>query len=245
MQVPFRDSKLTKLLADCLGGNSHTTLVATVGPLRYNTGETLSTLLFAQRCMDITTSATVNAVIDYREMCEALRMALAASENEHRQREAMMRAHYEQLLRAQNSPKHAGAPARVFDARDGDVVRFCYGAEQRERSGRASTDAAGAALCVADLLQELYQRTADPIAANTYRAAAQQAFWVMREQGSCAWAARRGSGLTVAQRCATPTCSARHTLSGSQLRTRMPLCEVRLGRAGLVGEGGGAGEASD
>ena len=44
VKVPYRDSKLTRLLAHSLGGNSKTVLVATVSGDVVNAGETLSTL---------------------------------------------------------------------------------------------------------------------------------------------------------------------------------------------------------
>eukprot|EP01051_Picozoa_sp_SAG22_P019072 SAG22_NODE_3404_length_1731_cov_3.185662_2_plen_114_part_00 len=47
--VPFRDSKLTRLLQDSLGGNTKTTLVVACSPHPDNAEETLSTLKFAQR----------------------------------------------------------------------------------------------------------------------------------------------------------------------------------------------------
>ncbi|EJW81004.1 kinesin family member 3B, partial [Wuchereria bancrofti] len=45
--VPYRDSKLTRLLQDSLGGNSRTVMVANIGPASYNYEETLSTLRYA------------------------------------------------------------------------------------------------------------------------------------------------------------------------------------------------------
>lgn len=72
--------QLTRMLTDALGGNSFTTLIATVGPIKYNAGETLSTLLFATRCMDVATRATLNAEVDYKELCERLRLALTAAQ---------------------------------------------------------------------------------------------------------------------------------------------------------------------
>ena len=51
--VPYRDSKLTRLLQDSIGGTARTALIATVGPARRNQSETLSTLSFAARCMNI------------------------------------------------------------------------------------------------------------------------------------------------------------------------------------------------
>ncbi|CAN0013117.1 unnamed protein product, partial [Ascophyllum nodosum] len=47
--VPYRDSKLTRLLQDSLGGNTRTTIIACVNPLAAHTNETMSTLLFAAR----------------------------------------------------------------------------------------------------------------------------------------------------------------------------------------------------
>ena len=47
--VPYRDSKLTRILQDCLGGNCKTTLVATVTPVASCYLETLNTLKFAKR----------------------------------------------------------------------------------------------------------------------------------------------------------------------------------------------------
>merc|ERR1719221_1408035 len=45
--VPYRDSKLTRLLQDSLGGGSKTLIVATVSPARENIEETVSTLHYA------------------------------------------------------------------------------------------------------------------------------------------------------------------------------------------------------
>lgn len=47
--VPYRDSKLTRILNDSLGGTASTSLIATVGPSPSNYNETLSTLQFASR----------------------------------------------------------------------------------------------------------------------------------------------------------------------------------------------------
>lgn len=47
--VPYRDSKLTRLLQNSLGGNSWTALLATLNPTRSNYEECLSTLQFANR----------------------------------------------------------------------------------------------------------------------------------------------------------------------------------------------------
>ncbi|XP_029377635.1 uncharacterized protein kif16bb [Echeneis naucrates] len=58
--IPYRDSVLTWLLKDSLGGNSITTMIATVSPADVNYGETLSTLRYASRAKNIVNSPTVN-----------------------------------------------------------------------------------------------------------------------------------------------------------------------------------------
>ncbi|XP_076903266.1 kinesin-like protein KIN-12C isoform X2 [Bidens hawaiensis] len=58
--VPYRDSRLTFLLQDSLGGNSKTTIIANVSPSMCAANETLSTLKFAQRAKLIQNNAKVN-----------------------------------------------------------------------------------------------------------------------------------------------------------------------------------------
>ncbi|PPQ93251.1 hypothetical protein CVT25_015249 [Psilocybe cyanescens] len=58
--VPYRDSKLTRLLQDSLGGNAHTLMIACVSPAEWNAGETINTLKYANRARNIKNRATVN-----------------------------------------------------------------------------------------------------------------------------------------------------------------------------------------
>lgn len=58
--VPYRDSKLTFLLKDSLGGNSKTVIIANVSPSISSAGETLSTLNFARRAKYIRNKAIIN-----------------------------------------------------------------------------------------------------------------------------------------------------------------------------------------
>ncbi|XP_062857158.1 kinesin-like protein KIF3C [Trichomycterus rosablanca] len=58
--VPYRDSKLTRLLRDSLGGNAKTVMVATLGPANFNYEESLSTLRYANRAKNIKNAPRVN-----------------------------------------------------------------------------------------------------------------------------------------------------------------------------------------
>lgn len=58
--VPYRNSKLTRLLQDSLGGNSQTLMLACVSPSDLNTNETLSTLKYANRAKNITNRVVMN-----------------------------------------------------------------------------------------------------------------------------------------------------------------------------------------
>ncbi|KAJ8975927.1 hypothetical protein NQ317_014887, partial [Molorchus minor] len=58
--IPYRDSNLTRLLKDSLGGNSITLMIACVSPADYNIDETLSTLRYADRARKIKNKPIVN-----------------------------------------------------------------------------------------------------------------------------------------------------------------------------------------
>ena len=58
--IPYRDSKLTRLLQDSLGGNSHTLMIACVSPADTNLEETISTLRYADRARKIKNKPIVN-----------------------------------------------------------------------------------------------------------------------------------------------------------------------------------------
>ncbi|CAG8494623.1 40522_t:CDS:2, partial [Gigaspora margarita] len=57
--IPYRDSKLTRLLQDSLGGNALTLMIACVSPAEYNVGETLNTLKYANRARNIKNTAII------------------------------------------------------------------------------------------------------------------------------------------------------------------------------------------
>eukprot|EP00629_Pelagomonadales_sp_RCC1024_P008296 CAMPEP_0119267344 /NCGR_PEP_ID=MMETSP1329-20130426/5525_1 /TAXON_ID=114041 /ORGANISM="Genus nov. species nov., Strain RCC1024" /LENGTH=727 /DNA_ID=CAMNT_0007267265 /DNA_START=182 /DNA_END=2365 /DNA_ORIENTATION=+ len=62
--VPYRDSKLTRLLEDSLGGNCRTTMLATISPAAESFSETISTLKFALRAKRVTNVPRLNEDLD-------------------------------------------------------------------------------------------------------------------------------------------------------------------------------------
>lgn len=63
LHVPFRESKLTRLLQDSLGGNTKTALIATISPAKINSEETCSTLQYAAKAKNIKNKPQLGSVI--------------------------------------------------------------------------------------------------------------------------------------------------------------------------------------
>ncbi|KAE9418932.1 hypothetical protein Angca_002353, partial [Angiostrongylus cantonensis] len=86
--IPYRNSKLTRLLQDSLGGNSKTVMIANIGPASYNYEETLSTLRYANRAKNIQNVARINEdpkdaqLRKYQREIEMLRKQLAEEDAE-------------------------------------------------------------------------------------------------------------------------------------------------------------------
>ena len=66
--IPYRDSKLTRILSESLGGNAKTCLIITCSPSSYNEAETLSTLRFGARAKMIKNKPKVNKIESVKEL---------------------------------------------------------------------------------------------------------------------------------------------------------------------------------
>ncbi|EEP78127.1 kinesin heavy chain [Uncinocarpus reesii 1704] len=73
--IPYRDSKLTRILQESLGGNSRTTLIINCSPSSYNDAETMSTLRFGVRAKAIKNKAKINAELSPAELKQLLKKA--------------------------------------------------------------------------------------------------------------------------------------------------------------------------
>ncbi|KAK6920253.1 Kinesin motor domain [Dillenia turbinata] len=101
--VPFRDSKLTRLLRDSLGGTARTSLIVTIGPSPRHRGETTSTILFGQRAMRVENMIKIKEEFDYKSLSRRLDIQLDKLITENERLEKAFEAEIERItLEAQN-----------------------------------------------------------------------------------------------------------------------------------------------
>jgi len=78
--VPYRNSKLTWILSDSLGGNSKTCIIVTASPAKYNIEETISTMSFGVRCKKVKNKPKVNqelSILEYKKKLGEMERKLA------------------------------------------------------------------------------------------------------------------------------------------------------------------------
>ena len=89
MHVPYRDSKLTRLLQGCLGGGARTSIIVTIPPGCDDNGEALNALRFASRASKVKVAAKVMRFTDFEGMYNEAQRALDAVEQ--REQEKVMK----------------------------------------------------------------------------------------------------------------------------------------------------------
>ena len=90
--VPYRDSKLTRLLEDSLGGNCKTTMLAMISPAHESFSESLSTLHFAQRAKKIKNRPVINEDLNNRALIRQYEVELRNLRNELEQKNKMLQS---------------------------------------------------------------------------------------------------------------------------------------------------------
>eukprot|EP01061_Rhynchopus_euleeides_P030165 TRINITY_DN5019_c0_g1_i5.p1 TRINITY_DN5019_c0_g1~~TRINITY_DN5019_c0_g1_i5.p1 ORF type:complete len:1969 (+),score=977.10 TRINITY_DN5019_c0_g1_i5:117-6023(+) len=78
--VPWRNSKLTRLLQDSIGGRSRSTIVITIGPSSASLHETTNSLEFGNRAMDVAVSSNKEENVDFQKLAAKLQLLLDESE---------------------------------------------------------------------------------------------------------------------------------------------------------------------
>ncbi|KAG8057512.1 hypothetical protein GUJ93_ZPchr0002g24863 [Zizania palustris] len=80
--IPYRDSKLTRILQSSLGGNAMTAIICTMSPAHCHIEQSRNTLLFANCAKAVVTDAKVNVVMSDKALVKHLQRELARVENE-------------------------------------------------------------------------------------------------------------------------------------------------------------------
>ncbi|KAL6576089.1 hypothetical protein OROHE_000560 [Orobanche hederae] len=80
--IPYRDSKLTRILQTSLSGNAKTAIICTMSPARSHVEQSRNTLLFASCAKEVTTSARVNVVMSDKALVKYLQRELARLQSE-------------------------------------------------------------------------------------------------------------------------------------------------------------------
>lgn len=95
----YRDSKLTRILQPCLGGNARTAIICTLSPARSHVDQSRNTLLFATCAKEVSTNAKVNVVMSDKALVKHLQKELARLESELRTPAPSSTSDYAALLR--------------------------------------------------------------------------------------------------------------------------------------------------
>ncbi|KAL0366067.1 UNVERIFIED_CONTAM: Kinesin-like protein KIN-7E [Sesamum radiatum] len=80
--IPYRDSKLTRILQHSLGGNARTAVICTMSPAHSHVEQSRSTLVFASCAKQVSTNAKVNVVMSEKALVKQLRREITRMENE-------------------------------------------------------------------------------------------------------------------------------------------------------------------
>ncbi|KAL5713567.1 hypothetical protein ACHQM5_015631 [Ranunculus cassubicifolius] len=80
--IPYRDSKLTRILQCSLGGNARTAIICTISPARSHVEQSRNTLSFANCAKEVATNAQVNVVMSDKALVKHLQKELARLEGE-------------------------------------------------------------------------------------------------------------------------------------------------------------------
>lgn len=78
--IPYRDSKLTRILQHSLGGNARTAIICTLSPALSHVEQTRNTLYFATRAKEVTNNAQVNVVVPEKQLVKHLQKEVARLE---------------------------------------------------------------------------------------------------------------------------------------------------------------------
>lgn len=142
--VPFRNSTLTRLLQESLGGNCKTSLIVCVSPSTRDISETKGTLAFGYRAMRVKNCARVNVEVDYKALADALAQQIGVRDAEWRKREQELLDEIQNLLDKQlhveaHKQKEIAIKAELETLRE-KLALMAKEAEMRENAAQHVVD---------------------------------------------------------------------------------------------------------
>ncbi|GLU02823.1 hypothetical protein SLE2022_200580 [Rubroshorea leprosula] len=145
--INYRDSKLTRILQPCLGGNARTAIICTLSPARGHVEQTRNTLLFACCAKEVTTKAQVNVVMSDKALVKHLQKELARLESELRSPApvssncdyaALLRKKDVQIQKMEKEIQELTQQHDLAQARVKDLLRMIGQDQDSEQLGRTS-----------------------------------------------------------------------------------------------------------
>lgn len=140
--VPYRNSTLTWVLKDSLGGNSKTTMLATISPIDSSYAESMNTLRYVERAKLIVSKAVVNDdnsnnpyVKHLQQQVALYKSKLSAALTKMRQRETEFQIHVQQLEKANNDLR-----ANSVSGGSGVSAQVSYGGSSGSSDNKSSND---------------------------------------------------------------------------------------------------------
>jgi len=109
--IPYRDSKLTRVLQNSLGGNSYTTVIATIHPKESYYEECLSSLQFANRCRNVRNNPRVNYLKDDEDKDRKIKKLMEEL--------GMLRT---KISRMDSNPEFSPNPSKIPNASSGSKI---------------------------------------------------------------------------------------------------------------------------
>lgn len=122
--IPYRDSKLTRILQESLGGNAKTSLIVTVSPSILQVEETVCSLAFGNRAMKVQNKPILNKFeMDFENLCKKLTMDLDKLNDQY----LTLKDKYDKLLEENNTLKERlrkADPVGLLRKRDSKSLSF-------------------------------------------------------------------------------------------------------------------------
>ncbi len=151
--IPYRDSKLTRILQNALGGNSYTTLLTTINPSSDNYEESLNSLQFADRCKNVFNKPTINYIDPEKGSQDRRIKRLLAEITDLKQQLEVAKASAKARLQYQNEDLGLDGAPDVLKSADARAK------EEAEKQAKAAAEQAAAA-AAARLKKELEEKEA-------------------------------------------------------------------------------------